>query len=211
MKRPPLHPVSLCGLFITCATFFLSCTQQNSQQQQPLGQKLLQNDSMERFRDPSTPLAKDTGEVLPQSSGAAIDTADARAMVAKYLQSVRYIQHRANSSASWQDDTRFIWFDSSAIGELYRAMKAEKDDGIRVYLGVHNKPEDPKYLYTTVLFTPTQQSISGKDTFHIDYFGKAETRSPKFWTGKATVTEDGTLCPPPKCHSVGASLLPEGY
>jgi hypothetical protein len=145
-----------------------------------------------------------------------ISVKKAKQMVAKYLGSIRYINHRRNSSEDYRPDTRYVWYDSLFMEYLYKTFKAEKASGIRIYFGVYDEPTDAHQLYKTAIITTTERIINGRDILHRDILSEAYFQNPSksaYWKKMFyDPMNHGGLCPPPNsCYGQGALLLPSSY
>lgn len=150
-------------------------------------------------------------EVNKAEESSVIPVATAKKMVAKYLTSKRYIRHRIRSSDNWRDDTKYVWYDSAFVENLYASFKKEKADGIRIYFGVYDSDFPEQQLYKTVIISTTRSKVGSDGIYHEDILtDEGGVEKKNFWTYQIKeVFDNGGLCPPPNpCRPKGALLLP---
>lgn len=194
-----------CFLFITLASLNFYCN--NQQQEEVEGVRLARQD--EQLINENLDSIQTNNDAIADTGAHQVKIGKAKGMVQKYLNSVRYIRHRA-PGRNFSDDTKFVWLEAAFIDSLYHTMHAEGADGVRVYFGVYNEDSDgPMQLFKTVLFTTTKPKQQGNRTIHEDNLTEASFFAKEYWNKFMPPMNHGSLCPPPNsCFAEGALLLP---
>ncbi|NIG56690.1 hypothetical protein [Chitinophaga sp. Cy-1792] len=121
------------------------------------------------------------------------------------------------------ENSRCLWFPAWRMQRLLDQIKADSGSGVRFYFAAYNVDYDRKFFngqepapdsaywgLKTLLFVPTRDKVSGRDTIHVDYYpgmpGSLARRG--FIIEASAYDNNGEMCPPPSnCSALGATLL----